>query len=305
MLMEVPSIHTFGQIERIISEAPARSKLYRDQAFQQLLFEHLDRAMPSNNAVLSLDIFDTLVLRDNSSELSRFLEIGASMASLVDGREADALTRFGLDAPPSKQEVDAFLARHLGTKVSYRARDRVKGYGEGSLTQIHTVSSRLLTGSDGYRDRFIAAELAYEATRIKPNPALLRYIDKHLSRGGRVILVTDMYMHVTQVEALLKSINMDLKKFHRIFSSADAVVSKASGLLFSEIEEHLALNKEDFVHVGDSLRGDFRQPMERGWKAVHLPVSEREVAARKADHLRTAAMLEEHFLIEVDIAIPA
>lgn len=298
-------IYTFGEVQRAVSTAASRMNIFQDESFKSLLFQHLDRLMPGNDGVLSLDIFDTLLLRDNSSELSRFVEIGSVMAALVAG---GALTESKVPLSPkrqfSKHEIDAFLARHLGTKATYRARDRHKGYSEGSLTEIHTVSSRLLTGSDEYRDKFINAELCYEATRIEPNKLLLEYIDIHTSRGGKVILVTDMYMHAKQVEALLTLINIDTKKFDAIFSSADTLISKACGLLFSEIEKRLGLRSLNFVHVGDSVRGDFRQPKRRGWQALHLPLSDIEIESRKADHLATATMLRESFNIEVDIAIP-
>ncbi|MDK4713670.1 hypothetical protein [Rhizobium sp. CNPSo 4039] len=299
------TIYTFGDIERATYSAPSRMKLFEDISFKSMFFQRLDGLLPSEKSVLSLDIFDTLLLRDNSSELTRFVEIGAAMAAIM---SAGASEKRKLPPAPkkrvSKKDIDAFLARQLGTKATYRARDRHRGYGEGSLTEIHTVSSRLLSGNDDYREKFISAELQYETTRVEPNGLLLEYIDKHISRGGQVILVTDMYMHAKQVEELLALVNIDPKKFHAIFSSADTLISKACGLLFPEIEKRLGLHGPNFLHVGDSAKGDFRQPISHGWRALHLPVSEIEIKARKTDHLATAMMLRKYFDIEVDIAMP-
>ncbi len=299
------TLYTFGDIERAAYTAPSRMTLFQDTSFKNMLFQRLDGLLSSERSVLSLDIFDTLLLRDNSSELTRFVEIGAAMAATMSNRTS---AERKLSRAPRKRfsgnDIDAFLARQLGTKATYRARDRHRGYGEGSLTEIHTVSSRLLNGNDDYREKFIGAELQYETTRVEPNRLLLEYIDTHISRGGQVILVTDMYMHAKQVEELLALVNIDTKKFHAIFSSADTLISKACGLLFPEIEKRLGLHGLNFLHVGDSARGDFRQPINHGWRALHLPVSEIEIKARKTDHLATATMLRKYFDIEVDIAMP-
>ena len=44
-----------------------------------MLLGRLEELMAEKN-ILSLDVFDTLLLRDNYSELTRFIEIGERMA---------------------------------------------------------------------------------------------------------------------------------------------------------------------------------------------------------------------------------
>jgi len=307
MTIATSSTHTFGHIERIVTEASSRQTLFKDAAFRSALFGRIDELMPSDQAILSLDIFDTLLLRDDSSELERFIEIGDAMAKVLKGSPNNARKRTQSRKPtiPSRNAIDAFLARHLGTKASYRARDRVKGYGEGSLTEIHIVSSRLLVGDSRHKDAFINAELAYESTRIRPNALLLDYIDMHLGRGGKAILVTDMYMHTHQVERLLGLAGVDTSRFSAIISSADECISKASGLIFPLIQERMNLGANDFVHVGDSLKGDFQKPISHGWRALHLPITAAEIERRKSSHRSAAAMLEQNFAVDIDISMPS
>lgn len=304
MLIDVTTVYSFGEVETAISNATSRAELFADPCFRALFFDRLDSMMPSDG-VLSLDVFDTLLIRDNSSELTRFVEIGECMARFLQGKTTRGRRQDKKPVSLTRGGVDAFLARYLGTKATYRARDRVKGYGEGSLTEIHTVSSRLLTGTSGARDKFIDIELEYESTRVQPNRLLLDYVERHAERGGSTILVTDMYMHADQVENLLRATGVDPEIFSSITSSADICISKASGLVFPEIESRLGLPASKFLHVGDSLKGDFRQPMTKGWRALHLPISVAEIEARRADHIATSDSLKEVFSIIPDIAMPA
>jgi FMN phosphatase YigB (HAD superfamily) len=287
------SISRFGTIENSVHLAESRHDLFSDRSFREKLFSRLDELLP-RRGVLSLDVFDTLVLRDQSSELTRFYEVGARMASLVNARAPARLIR----------QVDAFLARHLGTGASYRAGRAVDGCREGSLTEIHRTASRLLGQGDDMKESFIQAELDYEAERLSVNHALLRYAQQYRELGGRVALVSDMYMHADQLRGLLGKLSIEDSAYDCLVSSADTKVSKASGRIFPLLERVMRLEPGDFLHVGDSLLGDFRRPIQRGWRALHVPVAEAELQARRRDHAATASMLATRYRIVVDIAMP-
>ncbi|HMN14236.1 MAG TPA: hypothetical protein PKD55_18120, partial [Bellilinea sp.] len=238
----------FDAVESAVSSSQSRQVLFDDLSFREDLFGLLDSLLLPE-MILSLDVFDTLLLRDNSSELTRFIEIGGRMAAHIGGV-----------AP-----MDGFMARHLGTKATYRASKTVKGCREGSLTEIHRAASCLLTGNDRASSDFIEIELDYEAGRITPNSLLIDYIRRHCQRGGQAILVSDMYMHAEQIAELLEKVGVEGALFAKIFSSADSKVSKASGGIFAVIEEALSASSDTFVHVGDSLHGDFQRPLAHGW----------------------------------------
>ncbi|MGQ3676226.1 hypothetical protein ACT6QH_12100 [Xanthobacter sp. TB0139] len=301
MTIHPSSVYHFADVELAITRASARPDLFSDKNFRESLFSLIDSKMPASDGILSLDIFDTLLLRDSSSELTRFVEIGGYMADIVDGHKLDFS---GAPRAPTKRSIDAFLARHLGTKVTYRARDRVRGAAEGSLTEIHSIASRILSGTDKYQDDFIAAELSYEATRLSVNQLLLEYIDLHNKRGGRTILITDMYMHAEHVRSLLRLLNVDLNQFDLIISSADTIVSKNSGGIFCLAEEQAGAARDRYLHIGDNIKGDFQSPIQHGWKAIHLPIPRQEALKRRADHVSTAEMLKAQFFIDTDIALP-
>ena len=302
MRTDITSVYRFDDIQGPLAAATSRRQLLTNKDFSATLARKVESMLPEEGGILSLDIFDTLLTRDNSSEITRFVEIGARMADIVNAPAGKAGTANRV--PPTVSAIDAFLARYLGTKASYRASKPVKGCREGSLSEIHATASRLLTGDSRLSDAFIEAELAYEATRMKPSRPLIDIVKRHRKNKGRVVLLTDMYMHDLQVETLLRKLRVDRKLFDLIVSSADTKVSKASGGMFEIVEKALEAEPAQFVHVGDSLRGDFQRPMERGWQAIHLPIPEAEIVVRRKDHLKTASMLAKEHGISVDIAMP-
>ncbi len=288
----VTTVHRFDAIESGLTEASSWAGWLANDANRIALTERLD-ALVSPSGILSLDVFDTLVIRDDVSELTRFVEIGARMAEIV-----------AANHPTHRPSaLDAFVARDLGTRASYRASTPVDGVREGSLTEIHRTASRILTESDALAGAFIDAELGYETARLTPNPFLLDYAGRHRARGGRVLLLSDMYMHAEQIAALLRAIGVTDDLYDTLISSADTKLSKASGGVFAIAEDRLSAGPDDICHVGDSLHGDFRQPKARGWRALHLPVPAARISARRADHIATLSHLREHGL-DSDIAVP-
>ncbi|WP_421702452.1 HAD family hydrolase [Aliiroseovarius sp.] len=288
----VTTFHRFDALEDRLTEAPDRVALYADAGFAAMLTDRLDHLLKRPDMILSLDVFDTLLLRDNSAEVTRFVEFGAAMADVAQGAGVD------VDADT------AFLARHRGTRASYRTTRAVNGCREGSLSEIHRVASRLLVGDDRLTADFIAAELAAEQRRLTVNPALAAYVAEFKARGGRVALVSDMYMHRAQILTLLTGAGVDMDQVDLLISSADTKVTKGSGGIFPLVEEALGATPDQFVHLGDSFRGDVRQPRLRGWAAQFLPLSRTDVVARQADHKTTMADLSSRLGFAPKIAMP-
>ena len=284
----------FGHLERTCDQySGTRLDLFKNRKFTTKLRSHLKEKLESS-PILSLDIFDTLILRDNSSELRRFCEVGARMESILEGSGIGGISAF-----------DAFIARHLGTKASYRASPLVSGAREGSLVEIHRTASRLLVGDDRFAIEFINAELENELDRLKPNPFFVNFVKAYKRIGGRVILITDMYMHYQHVAKILAKIGVPPDQFDLLISSADTKVSKSSGGIFPLVEEKLgSAPPESFLHIGDSFKGDFLEPVRRGWRAVHLPLSQVAIQARRDDHFLMEDALKSAHKYLVDMRPP-
>lgn len=292
--MAETSYYRFDEIENdLTNAAKGRRSMFSNEQFAARLKQRLGEALDGKR-VLSLDVFDTLVLRDNSSEITRFFEVGGRMAEVVKAETGRVVS-----------QVDAFVARHLGTKATYRASRTVQGCREGSLTELHSTASRLLAGTSVLAEPFIAAELENETARIEPNPFLVDFVRAYRSAGGKVVLVSDMYMHAEHVSMLLDSLGILQEDYDLLVSSADTKVSKASGGIFPLVEGLMEKKPEDFVHLGDSFRGDVAQPLRRGWRAFHLPLAQSDILERQGDHRATQEMLAERHALDIDIAMPS
>jgi FMN phosphatase YigB (HAD superfamily) len=285
-------LHRLDALETELTEAADRAAHFADRGFAARLAARLD-TLCHGREVLSLDVFDTLLLRDDSSELTRFCEVADRMAHIA----TEELRR-------EVRTVDTLVARHLGTRATYRAAPTAQGCREGSLTELHRTASRLIAGDDRLAEAFVAAELDVEEGRLSPNPALLAQIDRRRESGWQVVLITDMYMHAEHVADLLARHGIGPDRYDSLFSSADTHVSKASGLIFPLVEATLGLPPAAFAHAGDSLLGDFAQPARRGWAALHLPLSRAGLTARRSCHIASARALDEAHGIALDIALP-
>lgn len=290
--MSDTEIVRFDAIESEMSAASDRAKLFSDACFQEKLNLRL-LEMCAGVKVISVDVFDTLLWRDDSSEATRFYEIAALMANIANKNIARKV-----------RQIDAFVARHLGVKVSYRASDRVSGAREGSLTEIHKVASRLMVGDLSLSEEFVCAEIDYEKEKLTRNEFLYDFIKRMKCDGYRIAILSDMYMHQDQIELLLQHVGIIDADYDLILSSADTKVSKASGGIFPIAEKRLDCRPNEFLHLGDSYLGDFRRPLQRGWRAMHLPIPVTSVSRRRADHVRTANKISSEFGVVVDIKLP-
>ena len=187
--------------------------------------------------------------------------------------------------------------------ASRPASPAVKGCREGSLTEIYRTAARLLE-IDTDPKHLIDIEIGNEVERIEPNEALIEYAENHVAKGGRVLLLTDMYMHAEQVRKLLDALAIPTTITEHLISSADTKVSKASGKIFDVAETYFRSSSDEFVHLGDSINGDYKKAITHGWRALHLPVSKKDIQQRRQDHLSTAETIRSDYGITTSIAIP-
>ncbi len=229
---------------------------------------------------MSFDVFDTLLLRTDVPEAERFLEISHEMRARL---PEDLIAELGL-AEITAQDI--LMVRIEAFRFTYRTGRRIEGCVEGALDDLLAQIARMLDPGGRFTDRLVpllrAAELAVEAASLHPNQAVLQAIEAFRNNGGRVILISDMYMRGGDIRALIDMLAPGtMAQVERLWSSADEIVSKRSGKIFSRIEAELGEPAEAFVHFGDALPGDFVRPRECGWAAGHLPVPRKAIARRK------------------------
>jgi|GEM_PF-3099761 len=247
---------------------PTESWRCRDSLFRRLLPRGLRNRRRLNAArqlldsgavaVLSLDIFDTLLLRDRTAELERFAGTAKCQAS-----------RF-----PRFSPRELYDARALAHRLAYQSVPPVQGCREASAERIFTIMARILGLPADAIPALMEEELDYEAAHLRPDPVIVELAEQARSRGVPVIAVSDMYWGGRDLSSLLERLLPAPRMIQKVYSSSDFGVSKASGMLFDHVLRELGCAPEALLHLGDDFQADFLSPFVRhGIRSVWLPGS--------------------------------
>lgn len=258
-------------------DASSLRAFYLDTANRQAVLHILDEMHAQNPIrLLSIDVFDTALLRETKSEAERFME--ASMRFVEQCSKKIKPVPFDAD--------DAFMARVMAAKSAYALAPLRHGNREGVLDDVAAATCDLL-GCPKLKSDYVDNELAYELAATQLNP-LVADISRKFP-GLEVVYVSDMYLTRGQIQALLCRPTYPGQP--KVFSSADGYGSKRTGQVFRRVESATGHNGPGIVHMGDSLLSDYQMPIVHGWRALHLPLPEGELAKRRMSH--SAVM--EHF----------
>lgn len=209
--------------------------------------------------IISCDVFDTVLFRNEKCEPFRFFEIATAL-------------KMKLNLPHNVYEI--LNARYLGVEITYSASKVLQGCREGSLYDIHRVMLNVLNVKPELLKKSIEVESEYERENLSLNDGLWNLLlNLKQLYNAEIIFISDMYKHSEQIEVLL---NAHITNYHNIvyklYSSADSVISKHSGKIFDFVEKDLNYHQEQFIHIGDNLRSDYQNPKKHGWNAIYLPV---------------------------------
>jgi FMN phosphatase YigB (HAD superfamily) len=280
-----PVIQDFAPVARELLACDSRIALLRGEGgllVKQAIVDTIEEYAPR---ILSLDVFDTFLLRNDKAEAARYLELSQILRTQLEA--------IGIEGCERLSEFDLLLARVDALKLSYRIRPAVEGCREGTIGQALRIARRALGLAPDVEQLMLECELAYEAANVALNPVLLECAEQFRSRGGKVVLLSDMYLGRADIEGIVRRIDHDVPHLiHAIFSSGDHAVSKASGKMFALVEREFRLPPEAFLHIGDAWQGDVQRCREAGWFALHFPVSRAELARREESLVCLCADLE-------------
>ncbi|WP_420403778.1 hypothetical protein [Nisaea sp.] len=218
-------------------------------------------------SLLSIDIFDTALLRRQRSELARFRTAAARFHRIVSETEGD----------PGFSAIDAFLARIAAARAAYGMnRPHMEG-GDPTFAEIAKTVCALLQRPD-LEKAYIENELASEIADVQVNP-LLGALRRRFPTL-RTVFLTDTYLEGHRVRRIFSATRRTGGR-PKILSSADGFGSKAAGTLFAHAEQTFRVPPERALHIGDNLESDYLSPKRRGWQALHVPLPPAELAARR------------------------
>ena len=226
--------------------------------FDLLRLERLAQA-PSV-AVVSMDLFDTLLLRGTRPELARFRDIAEGWHR--------ALRDQGLASPGAAALYNARLREH---KAAY---DRIKPLNGRAEVRHGDVLAAITHGlglAAPAGDVMAAAELAYEIRAVRLNTPLASLLLR-LARDREVVFASDMYLSGEALRRLLAAKAPRLAGFP-LFVSSDLGLTKRHGTLFPHLAEAMGVAPGAILHTGDNRLSDVENPQAAGFSAVFLPRS--------------------------------
>lgn len=221
-----------------------------------------EAALLDGVALVSTDLFDTLLLRKIRSERARIIA--------GERRFARKLAEQGLTVAESSL-VEARLAAQ---RLAYRALDMGAQDGEVAL---HDVVRRqlLMLGLPGTRleelcEIRLVIELAIEKESLRPNHELAALLRRCRKEGRRVVAISDIGLPTATLEALVAHVHGP-GLLDRIYSSADLGLTKRRGDLFPAVLAAEGIDARRTLHVGDDRLADHVMPSALGLRTLHLP----------------------------------
>lgn len=232
-------------------------------------------------AWVSFDLFDTLLRRVRSAEEVAADAAGRLVASAMGSWTADEVLRhrkawaLSREAGYPKEESEWSVAdwyEALGVAM------------EVAPAEVRAVGMRCE----------LEAEVA--GTVVRPTGLALLLEARRL--GKRHFVLSDTTLTSELIVALLAAHGLtDIE----VIPSSEWRLSKRRGTIFAEVEARLGLDGLRGLHIGDNLKSDFVRPLQAGWRAAHLPLTEVEgeyeaAAATVARQVARAAAAEQRAL---------
>ncbi|BBK43981.1 hypothetical protein STVA_40010 [Allostella vacuolata] len=221
------------------------------EAIDQIVRDHPIR-------LISVDVFDTLLLRGTRPEMTRFADVAKAQAA--------ALARRGIPA-----DADAlYAARLVAARTAYRLIRTVEGEREGRLDLILEMVCAALRLDPALAPLLAEVEFDCEVAELRGNAELAGVLNRHRAAGRRVLFASDMYLPAELIGRLIGRLLPQLE-LDGGYSSADLGVTKRGGGLFRVLMAREGVEAPSILHMGDSETADVATPRGLGIHVLHTP----------------------------------
>ena len=214
--------------------------------------------------LVSTDLFDTILLRDHSTESVRLQAACVRSAQRL-GVPAAALTRLRWDA-------------HT---MAYRAVAIERPAGEATLSGMWAAVAEVLGLEAGAAQLLAEDEVDVDVEHLRPNDDLLAVLAAAVGAGVKVIAVSDTYYSGQHLRRMISAV-AGTDPFCRVYSSADLGLTKHGGRIFAEVGRREGVQAGRIVHIGDDRRADVEMAAAAGWTPIQLSGTARARVARLA-----------------------
>jgi FMN phosphatase YigB (HAD superfamily) len=209
--------------------------------------------------MVSVDVFDTTLLRNNKGQRRRFAEVAIALSQKLsrEGHTFDVGLLFELR-----------LAIH---GLAYQAVAIERPDGDAMLEQMQKIQSVLLGINPSCIMHMQEAEIEVERRSLGVNRQLINWLIAMRAAGKRVIAISDTYLPADTVNALIFE-KTGGTTIERAYVSSDLGLTKRTGRLFANVAAIEGIPLARMLHCGDHPSSDVAMPRAAGMQAVILPV---------------------------------
>jgi len=199
----------------------------------------------------SFDVFDTLITRYTATPGGIF----AIMQKRLHDEEYS-------DIPEYVKENFCLLRE--GIEKIARKTYAVDGMEDVTLEQIYEISvlESLVTKEQAIR--LADLEIHTEISHVCGIPENIARVKALLSKGEKVILISDMYQSREVIRKMLVKADAIFEKLPLYVSSDNEKKGKWTGNLFPLIQEKENVSYDEWIHIGDNKNSDVTKPRQFG-----------------------------------------
>ena len=229
----------------------------------------LDSVDLSDVRSISVEIFDTVLLRDTWPEELQFIQVAEQWTP-----------KFEEAGLPTVTAYELLTYRDYARQVLLKAFPDDTG-NDREITIINWFAEivRLVAlkydvkltkrAHNDLVNKLIEIELDTETTHLKANHALANELRAAREEHGlKIVFISDMYLSTKHVTQLLNNAGLgDL--FDDGITSADTGCGKYSGKLYRYVHAKDMVDLTSNVHIGDNAHSDYRAAIAEGTQAIH------------------------------------
>ena len=191
-------------------------------------------------AVVSFDVFDTLVCRHFFKPTDLFLLLGE-------------------DVP--RKQAEEFARKKCALLFPE--------YDDITLDEIYEEFGVLTDFSVERINALKQKEIDLELEHCEQRSLAKELFDFARQCGKRIFITSDMYLSSAVIERILKKCGYD--GYENIFVSSEQRKAKETGNLFKKLVGSCSVPPQKILHIGDNLRADVYVAKKSGLHACHLP----------------------------------
>lgn len=202
----------------------------------------------SNVSVISLDIFDTALIRKCGLPINVFDIMECKIRLVWD------------ECPDGR-----FRELRVAAENKARARHETTECEDITLMQIYEVFCEENSIDLSLLEKFIQIEVEHEHQVCVADPAVKRIVERAQKDCKQVYFVSDMYLPKVVIQSLLK--NAGYPELPLIVSS-EFKQTKARGTLYKTLIKEIGIQACEILHIGDNRISDVLNAKSAGFNAV-------------------------------------